>query len=421
MSSIRALKKLFIPGLSREFAWWLLLGGFVFSLVMAALSIAFSYADREAEVRRSVADTVDKSLLSISMSVYTIDADQLKTQLDSLLFNPNIEFVQVTELRAGKKIYTSRGVMPEGYNFIEERPLSYKVSSRLRSDYGQLTVIATLDATYNEMLRRAATVFLSNMLLALFLSVLLAQLLQRKLLRHIEKLAGLHTDLCVDNLLQRFDLDRSGSGLNRPDELDQLLVSVNIARRQFYTEISEANLQAAEADSEVSNLSHRVWDAESLERILDTAVARSQVMKDPFVLMLFKVNNEFDDRSEHVAQQFLHVVAKRCFSAVLQSRRIANVDENNVRLAAFGRNQFAIVINKIANPVHCKSLAERLLVLLQENIIIGARTIKPELSIGISLNGHGGRSQQSVLVAAEYALNIAVQKAPENAFEIYSE
>ena len=417
MINDRGLLQIFLPGLSRHFALWVLVFGMFFAALMAAFSIVFSFSAKQAEVRGSVAELVEKSLPSISTSVYTIDAEQLRIQLDSLLFNPHIEFAQVTEIRANRKIYTSRGVVPEGYDFIVEMPLSYRLSNGLREDYGQLSVIATFNETYKSMARSAAGLFLSNAVMVFLLIIIVHILLRTKVLRHTNHLATLHEDLCVDNLGQRFEFDRPSTGLNRPDELDRLLVSANICRRQFFNQMSAQD--SGETGVELDYASHKIWDRENLAQILDTAIARSDVMNDPFVYMLFQVGNVFDRRSDHMSGQLLHVVAKRTMGKVLQSRTIASADENSVRIAQAGENQFAVVVSKVANPTHCISIAERLLELFEKDIIIGARTIKPVISFGICICPQDGKSREALLASAEYALQLATKKTPESAFEMY--
>lgn len=415
MSKIKGLRHLILPGLSRHFARWILLFGLGLAVVMSTFSVLITLSDRETEVRRSVTELLEKALPSISTSVYTIDAEQLKIQLDSLLFNPHIEFAQVTEIRANQKIYTNRGVVPDNYDFIVEMPLYYKASTGVREDYGQLSVIATFKQTYNEMLRSAAGLFLSNMLMVLLLIFVVVWLLRNRLLKHINHLATMHEDLTFYNLGQGFEFERSSRGFDRPDELDRLLISANICRRQFYS-----NMNTADQISDADAITQKVWDRESLDQIMDSAIARSDVMQDPFVFMLFQVSNEFDRRSDHMFEQLFHVLAKRCLGKVLQSRLIATVDENSVRIAQVSHNQFAILISKISNPTHCISIAERLLELFDKDIIIGARTISPEVSCGICICPHHGKTRQTITAAAEYALAKAIKKAPKSAFEIFT-
>lgn len=416
MISTEGFRRFFEPSIARYIGVRLLLIGFIISLLLVAISVAMSVSEQQAQVRASVAELVQKSLPSISTSVYTIDAEQLGIQLDSLLFNPYIEFAQVTEIRGSRKIYTNRGTVPEAYDFILEMPLRYRGVSGERDDYGQLSVIATFKATYDDILRAALRLFISNMLLLLLAVITASWLVRAKLLRHINQLATMHEDLCADNLAQRFEFDRPSHGFQRPDELDRLLISANICRRQFS---HQQLLREDNAPEPFDASSHKIWDKESLSELLDGAVARYDVMRDPFTLMLFEIKNTFDKRSDHLQSQLLLVVAKRTIAQVLQSRAIATAEEEGVRIAQCGPNKFALLINRVGNPTHCISIAERLLSLFQQEVIIGARTLQPVINFGVCICPLDGRTRQSLLASAEYALRLAAAESPASGFKLH--
>ena len=207
----------------------LLAGVLLFSsaitLLLTCLQLYLDYRRDVGTIERRMSEIEGSYLRSLGEGLWNLDERQLELQVDGILHLPAIRFVEVREAtdRADPMVVTA-GSHQAGAAVHREFPIFHTVHGA-EQRLGVLSIEATLDEVYRELLDRAIVILVSQGAKTFVVSFFILFIVHRLITRHLAAIA---------RFLSGYDLRHSPPPLRlhrnlpqRADELDQLVEAFN--------------------------------------------------------------------------------------------------------------------------------------------------------------------------------------------------
>ncbi|WP_456622774.1 ATP-binding protein [Bradyrhizobium sp. P5_C12] len=212
------------------------------TLTLTALQLYLDY-DREVGVIETRLDEIGRSTTdSLGESLWNLDQNQLKLQLDGILRLPDIRAAEVREvadrpnpIRVMVGERSTRSVM------TREFPLTYLVQGTSRA-IGTLRVEATLSGVYQQLLNRALVILASQAAKTFLVSLFIIYMVHLLVTRHL---------VAIAEFVGKYSLGRPPPPLHlerrppyAPDELDKVTDAFNgmcANLERAYGDLREAN------------------------------------------------------------------------------------------------------------------------------------------------------------------------------------
>ncbi len=253
---------MFAALLSRMFNWSrsgvgprllaaVLLFSSIVTLTLTALQLYLDY-DREIGVIQTRLDEIGRSYTeSIGESLWNLDQNQLKLQLDGIMRLPDIRAVEVREIAdRPNPIHVSVGERSTRSVVTRDYPLNYTAQGTVRP-IGQLHVEATLSDVYQQLLNRALIILASQAAKTFLVSLFIIYMVHLLVTRHLVAIAEFVSKYSLARPPPPLQLER------RPpydaDELDKVIDAFHAMcanLEQAYGDLREANA-SLERDLEI--------------------------------------------------------------------------------------------------------------------------------------------------------------------------
>lgn len=200
------------------------------TLVMTALQLYQEYRHDLAGIEAQFRQIGEVHLPSLTQSLWATNHKEVQLQLEGLLRIPNIVYAAVEESGQPR---TAAGRASTPHAIERHYPMRYAHRGRLL-EIGTLTVVASLDNIYQELLREAISILLSNALRTFLVALFVFVLFHRLVTRHLTAVAQ-HLR-SADPTAPAAPLALARAPRPRPDELDVLVTAANdMQRRSFAT------------------------------------------------------------------------------------------------------------------------------------------------------------------------------------------
>ncbi|CCE10381.1 Sensor protein [Bradyrhizobium sp. STM 3843] len=216
----------------------------VVTLVLTAVQLYLDY-DREVGIIETRLDEIGRSYLgSLGESLWNLDQNQLKLQLDGILRLPDIRAAEIREIAdRPNPIRFAVGERSTRSIIAREYPVSYVMHGANRQ-IGVLYVEATLTEVYRQLMTRALVILASQAAKTFLVSLFILYVFHWLVTRHLAAIAGFVSGYNLARPPAPLRLDR-----RRPraaDELDKVIESFNgmcAKLERAYGELRQANLQ----------------------------------------------------------------------------------------------------------------------------------------------------------------------------------
>ena len=217
----------------------------VFSLTITLMSTAVQlYLDYRNDLSAipTQFNAIEKSYGdSLSMSLWTLDKNLLKAQVEGIKRLPNIQFVEVIEFtnKQDRNPIVSVGQHETKATVSREFPLALQRASGPPLTIGSLYVETSLLGIYSRLVDRALSIFVSQSVLIFLVSLLTLFLVHRLITRHMQRFA---------EFLRHYDFNKEGETLvlerkapEHEDELDRMVKAINTMSSRLKKYSNERN------------------------------------------------------------------------------------------------------------------------------------------------------------------------------------
>ncbi len=227
--------------LSRRLIVYIVLCSSAITLVLTAFQL---YRDYQTDVR-IIDDGFEQirtvHLKSIEATVWATDTDKLQTLLDGLSNLPDIEYVAVTE---NGLVLASVGKVSGANQVSESYPLVHLHKGK-KLEIGVLKVVANLDSAFRRLIDRAVVILASNAVKTALVAGFMLLIFHFVVTRHLIRITDFVSGFPLERSFRPLSLDRKPNPTDRPDELDQVVKSINDTSKRVIRDF--ADLQKTQA------------------------------------------------------------------------------------------------------------------------------------------------------------------------------
>ena len=228
-NNIERLKKsLRQQRLAYRLVLYVILCGSVFTLLATAIQLYAGYRS-DLDFIEADFDFLEQSYVpAISASLYKVDIEQLKLQLDGVLQLHDMIYVEVEEPRGLEVFRISDGDPNADVDMTRRYPLTYKTASGEVFHLGTIKVSASFKGVYDRLIDRIVIVLVTNAVKTFPAAICILLIFYYFFTRHISKIAKYIRGMKPDAVKPSLALDRKKPEERKPDELDDLVFSINL-------------------------------------------------------------------------------------------------------------------------------------------------------------------------------------------------
>lgn len=361
--------------------------GLLFTVLLTVSQVAMQFENRRLQVKQDVELSIEKALPGLSASVFTIDEEQLELHLRNLNDNPNIVFVQVTEIRGNATFFSNTGEVESPYDFVFDRTLYYALGKVTKRDFGNVVIFGSYDKLYHQILLEVRTALLSNFLLVLLIGSALMLSVRSQIIKPLRGLIRASSNLSLEQLAQPIRLNRPRTSEKPRDELDELLKVVNETRLALQQELfsndtarSRAKTLSLSQNTDIT----RLFQHENSDNLLMSALNNARLYRCSFVAFWISIENI--DKVTVTVGDDVRDKALQVFSKRLNNKLNRTVHNNHIEdfdrsiFARIERSDFLAVVMGIDSRVNANTLAKRIQDVANLPIELGARQVNFEVS-----------------------------------------
>ena len=209
--------------------------------LITMLQLFWDYRQDVGQVEDSLTQIESSFLQPIASSLWNLDEEQIKVQLEGIMNLPSMQYVEVKEVMGDSAVkLVSLGTERENYDISREFNLTYQGEV-----VGKLFVASSLEMIYHRLWEKSLLIMASQTIKTLVVSFCILLIFYYKVVRHLNRIANYTEQLKPGNLNIPLQLEGRQSGNLQPDELDLLAVSINRMRISLSDEL-DARQQVSE-------------------------------------------------------------------------------------------------------------------------------------------------------------------------------
>lgn len=225
--------------LSYRVLMYIVLCSTLFTLLGTSIQIWIDYKNDVDRINDGMRQVGGSYIDTISASLWDINLEHVKIQLEGILKLPGMCYVEVRENSFDiSEVMAKVGKMPEEVDTIKRQfPLTYSVDGR-EVQLGTMTAVASLDGVYSKIKKRVLIILMTQAIKTFLVSLFIIAILHYMVTRHLQELAEYAREVDLNHLDHEFVLRRR---LNhkRPDEFDMVVNAFNEMRSNLIRDIAE--------------------------------------------------------------------------------------------------------------------------------------------------------------------------------------
>jgi diguanylate cyclase (GGDEF)-like protein len=426
-SADRGARQLLGQGIGRRLLVYIVLFSALVTLMLTAIQLALEYRSDLQAIERRVGEVQRSRLDSIAHSLWDVDAEQLRLQLEGIKSLPDIQAVSVreTDAAAGAEALSIDVGEPDGDSTLHwSLPVIYREFGEPRQ-IGVLRVEASRDALYARLYDRALWILGTQAIQTFLIAMFILLLVHYMVTRHLVALARIVGRYDVRLPTTSFRLQRRSP--YGGDELDRVVAALESMRGNLelaYRDLSDTNAELerdivarrrAEATAEhlanhdaLTDLPNRRLLFERLKHELSMS-ARTNTHGSLLFIDIDHFKTLNDARGHGVGDAILVEVSRRL------EQHVRDID----LVARLGGDEFVAVLCSIddspdAAASTALSVAEKLRAVIGAPMIVGEQSHHLTASIGVALFPSDGSDMESLLKQADIAMFHAKSEGRNN-------
>ncbi len=240
LSNLRELKR---SGIGQRLLVQIILFSSLITLVATLIQLYTDYHRDVGTIKNRLDDIQGSYLASISASLWNLDVQQLRLQLEGIHQLPDIQSVAVKESsdNVADPLVLHRGEGGSSNIITRHYPIIHILASGPRQ-IGTLTVEASLSEVYARLQQKAVVILLSQGVKTFLVSMFILYIVSRLITSHLAHISDRVSRFEISQQQPPLALDRRPPP--EPDELDHVVTAFNTLSknlRQAYEHMHEVN------------------------------------------------------------------------------------------------------------------------------------------------------------------------------------
>lgn len=219
--------------LSYKILLYILVFSSAISIIMTAFQLYVNFKQDKVAIDSGINSAQLSSSAAISHSLWLMEEDILEIQLSGLVRTPYIDRAEIIE--NDRTISQAGSDSQGGFTKKFSYPLTFgSQENNQESSLGELIITANYNEAYDNLIRQAGIIFISQVIKTFFVSMFILFVLHRLILRHLAEIADYLRDFSEQTfpkgLTQKLVLRRK----DKDDELGLLENEINHLRQKLH-------------------------------------------------------------------------------------------------------------------------------------------------------------------------------------------
>ena len=228
--------------LSFRLLGYIILCSSLFTLVASAAQVYVNYRADVSAIHERLMDIEDGYMSSLAGSVWAIDEDLIRLQLEGIISLPDISQAR---LQMYPNAELTVGNVPEDIT-TARHSFTLTHNGERDNELGKVTVTASLESANENLQRNIQVILATQALRTFFISLLILWIFQYFVARHLGTMARYARRFNLKNLDSPLQLDRRRKMKGAPDELDQVTDAINSMRERLRSDLERQERDARE-------------------------------------------------------------------------------------------------------------------------------------------------------------------------------
>ncbi|MCB9059922.1 MAG: response regulator [Halobacteriovoraceae bacterium] len=234
----------------------LLVSSFV-TLILTSFQLSKDYLDDYNFLLHKLSEIESSNISSLAQSVWVLNKEQIKIQLEGLLKIPDIEYLEL-KIDIGEVYKTGNTD-----NISNKLERIYKIKNNIDGQeitLGQLKVVASKDTMMDRLREKSIIILLSQTTKTFFVSFFILLIFYQLIGRHLSTISNFASSINLDSLGEELSLKRK-SNKNETDELDHIVDSLNSMRTRLKEDFQkkiEYQKALIETDKKILTISNNI-------------------------------------------------------------------------------------------------------------------------------------------------------------------
>lgn len=194
--------------------------------LITVLQLFWDYRQDVGQVEDSLSQIESSFLQPIASSLWNLDEEQIKVQLEGIMNLPSMRYVEVKEVM---------GIRRSSWSLLARKGELRHISREFNLTYqgevvGKLFVASSLEMIYHRLWEKSLLIMGSQTIKTLVVSFCILFIFYYKVVRHLNRIANYTEELKPGQLDTPLVLEGRTTDILKPDELDLLAASINRMR-----------------------------------------------------------------------------------------------------------------------------------------------------------------------------------------------
>ena len=204
------------------------------TLFTTAIHVYLDFSIELDLIEKRISNIQKSNLKSLSQSLWYLDTNYAKTQLNGLLQLPAIQYLRITSDIEQNNM--SAGTPQTDNRTTYEFPLIYQEGAQ-KYDLGTIQIVVDLNYVYQQVFNRVLIILATQALKTFFVSGFIFFIVQWLITRHLKKISNFIQQSNIENLDQVLQLDLA---VKEDNELNQVVDAINFMRGELNKKVQSS-------------------------------------------------------------------------------------------------------------------------------------------------------------------------------------
>ena len=225
--------------LSARLLAYILVISSLLTLLGTGLQVYNDYRNDVSQIHADIRTIEESFLQPLANSVWNLDLEQVKVQLQGALKLRDMIHAEVREIRKGDSILlVEQGHYDATSSITETFTLIYN-SSSFSAKVGELQATFSLKGVYARLQEKVVLILITQFIKTFIVSLCILAIIHLLITRHLTQLSNLASNIDFSDLSKHWKLNRAHHGDDEKDELDRLVDSFNTMQSDLHQHLEK--------------------------------------------------------------------------------------------------------------------------------------------------------------------------------------